>query len=359
MQLIEHITAEQVQKPHLWLAKYEENAQQSQQDYQQQKRAFEQQQSMYQQLEQQLAQVNVQLEDWRTQQQVSTTQLKRWQAQHLHIDEAQCIELAQITASEEQALRQQLQNIDHQCHEAQTILHTLEQQYQTLHKQAPELTAEAIEQQLTMLSQDLNVLQQQIEHEQLQLKLYANNQEKRQQFATQIQQIEQEEYRWSKISGLIGDGTGRKFRDFALQYYLDQLLEYANQQLQQLSQRYTLQRLENSLSLAIIDHDMDGEVRSVASLSGGESFLTALALSLAIANMASGELKIESLFIDEGFGTLDSNSLHLVMDALDRLQSQGRKVVIISHIQEMHERIPVQIQVNTQGSGSSRIDIVG
>ena len=147
--------------------------------------------------------------------------------------------------------------------------------------------------------------------------------------------------------------------DLAQQYHLDILIEYANQQLAQLSQRYTLKRLDNSLSLAIIDHDMDGETRSVASLSGGESFLTALALSLAIANMASGSMKIESLFIDEGFGTLDASSLHMVMNALDQLQSQGRKVILISHIQEMHERIPVQIQVQPMGSGSSRIEVVG
>ncbi|MDA3531004.1 SMC family ATPase, partial [Acinetobacter baumannii] len=113
------------------------------------------------------------------------------------------------------------------------------------------------------------------------------------------------------------------------------------------------------LSLAIIDHDMDGETRSVASLSGGESFLTALALSLAIANMASGSMKIESLFIDEGFGTLDASSLHMVMNALDQLQNQGRQVILISHIQEMHERIPVQIQVKPLGAGASTIEIVG
>ena len=75
--------------------------------------------------------------------------------------------------------------------------------------------------------------------------------------------------------------------------------------------------------------------------------------------MASGSMKIESLFIDEGFGTLDASSLHMVMNALDQLQSQGRKVILISHIQEMHERIPVQIQVQPVGSGSSRIEIVG
>ena len=121
-------------------------------------------------------------------------------------------------------------------------------------------------------------------------------------------------------------------------------------------QRYTLKRLDQSLSLAIIDHDMDGETRSVASLSGGESLP---ALSLAIANMASGSMKIESLFIDEGFGTLDASSLHMVMNALDQLQNQGRQVILISHIQEMHERIPVQIQVKPLGAGASTIEIVG
>jgi exonuclease SbcC len=157
----------------------------------------------------------------------------------------------------------------------------------------------------------------------------------------------------------MGDANGKKFRDYAQQYNLDILIEHANQQLAMLSQRYTLKRLDNSLSLAIIDHDMDGETRSVASLSGGESFLTALALSLAIANMASGSMKIESLFIDEGFGTLDASSLYMVMNALDQLQNQGRKVVLISHIQEMHERIPVQIQVKPLGAGASTIEIVG
>ena len=90
-----------------------------------------------------------------------------------------------------------------------------------------------------------------------------------------------------------------------------------------------------------------------------QSFDLDLHLSLAIANMASGSMKIESLFIDEGFGTLDASSLHMVMNALDQLQNQGRKVVLISHIQEMHERIPVQIQVKALGAGASTIQVVG
>jgi exonuclease SbcC len=212
------------------------------------------------------------------------------------------------------------------------------------------------------LEQHLAVLKAQRDvYDQLNLKLevHQQNVHKLQKYADQIQNIQQQEHRWGKISGLIGDAKGKDFRDYAQQYNLDILVEHANQQLTMLSQRYTLKRLDHSLSLAIVDHDMDGETRSVSSLSGGESFLTALALSLAIANMASGSMKIESLFIDEGFGTLDASSLYMVMNALDQLQSQGRKVVLISHIQEMHERIPVQIQVKPLGAGASTIQVVG
>ena len=264
-----------------------------------------------------------------------------------------------ISHEEMQQLRQHIQHQQRQYHDAMTALKTI-QEALTQHQQTqPEDDLNQLEQHLTEQNVHLISVKQQTDDLRLQLEIHQQNATKQQQFIKQIEEIQQEENRWDKISSVMGDAKGKRFRDYAQQYHLDILLEYANQQLQQLSQRYTLQRLDDSLSLAIIDHDMDGEIRSVASLSGGESFLTALALSLAIANMASGELKIESLFIDEGFGTLDASSLHIVMDALDRLQSQGRKVVLISHIAEMHERIPVQIQVQPLGSGASRIQIIG
>jgi len=178
-------------------------------------------------------------------------------------------------------------------------------------------------------------------------------------FQSQIEKIQAEEYRWGRIADLIGSKEGTKFQKIAQEHHLDILVEHANQQLQPLAPRYQLQRIPNSLGLAILDHDMNGEIRPVLSLSGGETFLVSLALALAIANMASGSMKLESLFIDEGFGTLDPASLHMVMNALDRLQSQGRKVVLISHIQEIHERIPVQIQVKPIGAGASTLQIVG
>ncbi|MDN3519912.1 AAA family ATPase [Halomonas ramblicola] len=164
--------------------------------------------------------------------------------------------------------------------------------------------------------------------------------------------------RWGRISELIGAADGKTFRRIAQAYNLEQLLEHANVHLAGLSRRYRLVRGGSELGLLVVDHDMGDERRSVHSLSGGETFLVSLALALGLASMASGELVIESLFIDEGFGSLDPQSLALAMEALDGLQALGRRVGVISHVQEMHERIPVQIQVEPLGNGTSRARLV-
>ncbi|PAU73934.1 AAA family ATPase [Halomonas salipaludis] len=167
-----------------------------------------------------------------------------------------------------------------------------------------------------------------------------------------------EHRRWGQISELIGSADGKLFRRIAQAYNLEQLLEHANLHLAGLSRRYRLVRGGSELGLLVVDHDMGDERRSVHSLSGGETFLVSLALALGLASMASGELTIESLFIDEGFGSLDPQSLALAMEALDGLQALGRRVGVISHVQEMHERIPVQIQVEPLGNGTSRARLV-
>ncbi|MBB3331329.1 exonuclease SbcC [Halomonas campaniensis] len=164
--------------------------------------------------------------------------------------------------------------------------------------------------------------------------------------------------RWGRISELIGSADGKVFRRIAQAYNLEQLLEHANTHLAGLSRRYRLARGGSPLGLLVVDQDMADERRSVHSLSGGETFLVSLALALGLASMASGELTIESLFIDEGFGSLDPQSLALAMEALDGLQALGRRVGVISHVQEMHERIPVQIRVEPLGNGTSRACIV-
>ncbi len=175
----------------------------------------------------------------------------------------------------------------------------------------------------------------------------------------QIDAARAEHQRWGRIAALIGSSDGGAFRKIAQAYNLDLLVQHANVQLRQLARRYRLKRGGSPLGLLVMDTEMGDELRSVHSLSGGETFLVSLALALGLASMASSKLKIESLFIDEGFGSLDPESLQIAMDALDSLQAQGRKVAVISHVAEMHERIPVQIQVQRQGNGQSALKIVG
>ncbi len=164
---------------------------------------------------------------------------------------------------------------------------------------------------------------------------------------------------WQKLNELIGSADGAKFRGIAQRRTLDLLLGYANAQLEQLAARYRLERLPESLNLIVLDRDMGDERRSVHSLSGGESFLVSLALALALASLTSNRLRIESLFIDEGFGSLDAETLNTAMNALMHLEAQGRKVGVISHVSEMADAIPVQIRVVKGRGGASRLVVPG
>jgi exonuclease SbcC len=349
----------QVEKPHDWLSEYDAERKNLQLQFNQVRQSYDQVRQQFIEQQRQLDQFKTQLAQLEAQQSTANLEIQHWLAQHSDFNLTVLEQLKQISNEQEQHIRQIVQAAERNLTDAQSAVNTLQQQQLQHLVQQPEIDFEQLQQKLNELVQQLKDAQALRDAHNIKLELHQRNLAKQQQFAERIQQIQTEEHRWGKISGLMGDASGKKFRDYAQQYNLDILIEHANQQLALLSQRYTLKRLEHSLSLAIIDHDMDGETRSVASLSGGESFLTALALSLAIANMASGSMKIESLFIDEGFGTLDASSLHMVMNALDQLQNQGRKVVLISHIQEMHERIPVQIQVKPLGAGASTIEIVG
>lgn len=163
--------------------------------------------------------------------------------------------------------------------------------------------------------------------------------------------------RWAKLNDLAGSADGAKFRRIAQGYTLDVLLSYANVQLRGLSRRYRLERVPDTLALQVIDQDMCDEVRTVHSLSGGESFLVSLALALGLSSLSSNRMKVESLFIDEGFGSLDAETLRVAMDALESLHTQGRKIGVISHVQEMTERIPVQVRVNRAGNGRSYLEV--
>ena len=171
-------------------------------------------------------------------------------------------------------------------------------------------------------------------------------------------QLQTEYENWQRLNAIIGSSDGKLFREIAQCYTFEVLVGYANRHLRDLTTRYRLRCKPGTLMLEIVDHDMLDEVRSVTSLSGGETFIVSLGLALGLSSLRSGEMQISSLFIDEGFGNLDSNSLDLVINALANLQSsQGRKVGIISHTDQVRHRITPQIRLVKCAGAKSRIEV--
>jgi exonuclease SbcC len=160
------------------------------------------------------------------------------------------------------------------------------------------------------------------------------------------------------LHSLIGSQKGDKFRRFAQGLTLDHLVYLANIQLNRLHGRYLLQRKQSeALELEVLDTWQGDDVRDTKTLSGGEGFLVSLALALALSDLVSHKTQIESLFLDEGFGTLDSATLDMALDALDSLNASGKMIGVISHVEAMKERIPVQIRVTKiNGLGNSKLE---
>ncbi|WP_223525478.1 SbcC/MukB-like Walker B domain-containing protein [Pseudomonas sp. A-B-26] len=281
-----------------------------------------------------------------------------WRAQHPELDDAGLETLLSVDDQQVSELREHLQHSEKAIEQAKVRVQERDQRL--LNHQAQHNGNLDAEQLATALT-DVQNLFAASEHRCAELRAEQAEDQRRQNanqaLAQQIADAYTEFQRWARLNALIGSATGDTFRKIAQAYNLDLLVHHANVQLRQLVRRYRLKRGGSMLGLLVMDTEMGDELRSVHSLSGGETFLVSLALALGLASMASSTLKIESLFIDEGFGSLDPESLQLAMDALDGLQAQGRKVAVISHVQEMHERIPVQIQVHRQGNGLSTLEV--
>jgi exonuclease SbcC len=164
---------------------------------------------------------------------------------------------------------------------------------------------------------------------------------------------------WAAVNAAVGGAQGDRFARIAQGVTLSMLVERANRHLADLKPRYRLARGGPDLALHVIDRDMGDEVRSTRSLSGGERFLVSLALALALSGMGARGDFAATLFIDEGFGSLDAESLDIAIDALEALQAQGRAVGVISHVEAMKERIPVQVRVARRGAGVSTVEVAG
>ncbi|MEB8680508.1 SbcC/MukB-like Walker B domain-containing protein, partial [Cronobacter malonaticus] len=173
----------------------------------------------------------------------------------------------------------------------------------------------------------------------------------------QIDEARREADEWGQLNHLVGSQKGDKFRKFAQGLTLDNLVWLANNQLARLHGRYLLKRkLSEDLELEVVDTWQADAVRDTRTLSGGESFLVSLALALALSDLVSHKTRIDSLFLDEGFGTLDAQTLDTALDALDALNASGKTIGVISHVEAMKERIPVQIKVRKiNGLGVSRL----
>ncbi|AOM41191.1 AAA family ATPase [Xenorhabdus hominickii] len=185
----------------------------------------------------------------------------------------------------------------------------------------------------------------------------ATRRQQQQTLLTQIALSQQNYDDWSYLNNLIGSADGAKFRRFAQGLTLTHLVHLANIRLEKLHGRYYLQRKDDGgLELQIVDTWQADAVRDTKTLSGGESFLVSLALALALSDLVSNKTQIESLFLDEGFGTLDPETLDIALDALDHLNASGKTIGVISHVEALKERIPVQIKVEKKnGLGFSQL----
>ena len=186
-----------------------------------------------------------------------------------------------------------------------------------------------------------------------------DNQELKQKLQERARAIEaqnQECLRWDRLHTLIGSGDGKKYRNFAQGLTFEMMIGHANRQLRKLTDRYLLIRDDaQPLELNVIDNYQAGEIRSTKNLSGGESFIVSLSLALGLSHMASRNVRVDSLFLDEGFGTLDDEALETALETLAGLRQDGKLIGVISHVAALRERIGTRIQVIGQTGGRSLI----
>ena len=209
---------------------------------------------------------------------------------------------------------------------------------------------------VTILVSSQKELQQEIGAIRQKLKDNENLKQQQQERAQAMDAQKRECSRWDLLHELIGSADGKKYRNFAQGLTFEMMIGHANRQLRKMTDRYLLIR-DNAqpLELNVIDNYQAGEVRSTKNLSGGESFIVSLSLALGLSHMASKNVRVDSLFLDEGFGTLDGEALDTALETLGGLQQDGKLVGVISHVPALRERIAAQIQITPKTSGRSNI----
>lgn len=281
------------------------------------------------------------------------------QLQDSDFDDRAQFQRACLTHQQLQTLQSQQQLLSDNLLMQKTQLNALEQQ-QKAHQKLSDNTLDELQlkQQLTELQTEFKEINEQLISQKSRAKADQDNKQQQQALLKKQQDFKQSADHWELLNRLVGQADGSKFRKFAQGLTLDNLIHLANQEMAHLDQRYQLKRnADEELALQVIDCWQANTVRDVKTLSGGESFLVSLGLALALSNLVSHKTQIESLFLDEGFGTLDENTLAMALDALERLNSTGKLIGIISHVDALKERINHQIHVHKHsGAGYSVLD---
>ncbi|MCS4306349.1 exonuclease SbcC [Rheinheimera pacifica] len=321
-----------------------------------------------------LQQLQQQMQQWQGQQQVLQRQqtgaaaelqqaILQWQqvlAGSTFADEA-AFKAALLSEAELSALQQLQQRLQQNEIAANRLQADWQQRLQLIAQQqlsvlsAAELSSvlQQQEAQAQQMTEQLGQLQQQLNSD-------ARRRDSQQQLLQDIAGKQQQYEYWQRLNSLIGSADGARYRRFAQGLTLQQLIMLANRQLALLHNRYQLARhADAELELVVLDTWQADSLRDTKTLSGGESFLVSLALALALSDLVSSKTRIDSLFLDEGFGTLDADTLDAALNALDNLNASGKMIGIISHVEALKERIAVQIKVEKQqGLGYSQIRVV-
>lgn len=276
--------------------------------------------------------------------------------QHQFMDEA-----VFLSARLPNDIREQLSNEAKQLEqkEIDLIAREKDRQSQVALEQSKNITTESLEILSTQLIEQEQIwIEKQEQLAQLEFKLSENSKalsriaEKK--AAIDAQRAECQ--RWDKLHGLIGSADGKKYRNFAQGLTFELMVNHANRQLEKMTDRYLLMRDKaEPLKLNVMDNYQAGEERSTKNLSGGESFIISLALALGLSKMASRKVRVDSLFLDEGFGTLDEEALDTALAVLSNLHGEGKLIGVISHVSALKERIQTQIRVKPMSGGRSEI----
>lgn len=274
-------------------------------------------------------------------------------------------ELQQLALRQDmEAVKQNHQNAKNEFDAANKVLTAMNEAYAKHHKvEHPAIeegeTLESLKSVLENISSSLTGLNQEVGSLRAALKADDENRGRMLDVLKHVEELDALRQKWSKLNECFGGSDGQKFRNIAQSFLLENLLVVANGYLQDLDKRYKLECIPGTLTISLRDQYQPDMVSPVDTLSGGESFLVSLALALALASMSQQGLSIDTLFIDEGFGTLSDNELDTVMTLLERMQERkGKRVGIISHVKELRDRIPVHVEVKRVDPTRSSIRVV-